>query len=82
MTEDTLKRANELKKEIKEIDSFTEDCCKCWKMLRVIKPNRIKLKTAYGIIRNEIEVSEALADKILTTMDEYKLELMAELEKL
>jgi hypothetical protein len=82
MTAETLKRANQLKKEINEIDNFMSDCKNCWNILKVIRPNRIKLKTAYGCIANEIDVSTELADKILMTMNEYKLKLMLELERL
>ena len=82
MTAETLKRANQLKKEINEIDNFMSDCKSCWNILKVIRPNRIKLKTAYGGIANEIDVSTELADKILMTMNEYKLKLMLELERL
>ena len=82
MTEESLKRAKELEKEIKELDWFMDDCKKCWKILRVIRPNRVKLKTAYGCISNEIEVSEELATKILMTMREYKIKLMLELDRL
>lgn len=82
MTEDALKRANELKQEIKSLDWFMDDCNKCWKILRVIRPNKLRLSTSYGLIRNDIEVSGELADEILMVMHKHKLKLMLELESL
>ena len=82
MTEDALKQANELKQEIKTLDWFMDDCKNCWKILRVIRPNKLRLITSYGAIRNEIEVSEELADEILMVMYKHKLKLMLELERL
>jgi len=81
MTEETLKKANNYKQQIDELNRFVRDCKNCWHILR-LHNKRFKLKTAYGAISNEIEVSRELAERILKTIDDYVFSLEYELEKM
>lgn len=81
MTEETLEKANNYKKQIDELNRFVSDCENCWHILR-LHNKRFKLKTAYGHISNEIEVSRELAERILKTIDDYVFSLEYELEKM
>lgn len=81
MTEKTLEKANDYKKQIDELNRFVRDCKNCWHILR-LHNKRFKLKTAYGHISNEIEVSRELAERILKTIDDYIFSLEYELEKM
>ena len=81
MTEETLKKANNYKKQIDELNNFVHDCKNCWHILR-LHNKKFKLKTAYGCISNEIEVSGELAKRILKTIDDYTFSLECELEKM
>ena len=81
MTVETLEKANNYKQQIDELNRFASDCKNCWHILR-LHNKRFKLKTAYGYISNEIEVSRELADRILKTIDDYVFSLEYELEKM
>jgi len=81
MTKETLKKANNYKKQIDELNRFVHDCKNCWHILR-LHNKRFKLKTGYGCISNEIEVSRELAERILKTIDDYVFSLEYELEKM
>ena len=81
MTEETLEKANNYRKQIKELNWFVSDCVKCWHILRLHHP-KFKLHTGYGYISNEVEVSKELANRILKTIEEYVSGLEDELEKM
>ena len=81
MTDETLKKANNYKQQIDELNKFTRDCRNCWKILR-LHNKRFKLKTAYGTISNSIEVSDVLAERILQVIDDYVLMLECELSQM
>lgn len=81
MTEETLKKANNYKQQIDELNRFIRDCKNCWHILR-LHNKRFKLKTAYGTISNEVEVSRELAERILKTIDDYVFSLEYELENM
>ena len=79
MTVETLEKANDYKRQIDELNRFASDCKNCWRILR-LHNKRFKLKTAYGHISNEVEVSRELADRILKTIDDYVFSLECDLE--
>jgi len=79
MTNETLRKANNYKQQIDELNKFVSDCQNCWHILR-LHNKRFKLKTAYGHISNEVEVSKELANRILKTIDDYVYGLECELE--
>ena len=81
MTEEILKKANDYKQQIDELNRFTRDCERCWHILR-LHNKRFKIKTAYGTISNEVEVSRELAERILKTIDDYVFSLEYELENM
>lgn len=81
MTEETLKKANDYKQQIDELNKFIRDCKNCWHILR-LHNKRFKIKTAYGTISNEVEVSRELAERILKTIDDYVFSLEYELENM
>lgn len=81
MTEEDLKKANNYKQQIDELNRFVRDCKNCWHILR-LHNKRFKLKTAYGYISNELEVSRELAERILKTIDDYVISLEHELENM
>ena len=81
MTQEQLNRANSLKKQIDILNEFVRDCKNCWNILK-LHNKRFELKTAYGFISNEIEVSGELAKRILVTIEDYAYELECELEKM
>lgn len=81
MTEETLEKANNYKQQIDELNRFVSDCGKCRHILRLHNP-KFKLKTRYGYISNEVEVSKELANRILKTIDDYVFGLELELEKM
>lgn len=81
MTEKTLEKANNYKKQIDELNRFVRDCKNCWYIL-MLHNKRFKLKTAYGCINNEIEVSRELAERILKTIDDYIFSLEHQFEKM
>ena len=81
MTEETLKKANNYKQQIDELNRFVRACKNCWHIIRLYN-KRFKLKTAYGVISNEVEVSRELAERILKTIDDYVFSLECELEKM
>ncbi len=81
MTEEILEKANDYKQQIDELNRFVRDCKSCWHIIR-LHNKRFKLKTAYGHISNEVEVSKELAERILKTIDDYTASLEYELEKM
>jgi hypothetical protein len=81
MTEESLKKANNYKQQIDELNKFVKDCKNCWYILR-LHNKRFKLKTAYGSISNELEVSRELAERILKTIDDYIFSLEYKLENM
>lgn len=81
MTEETLRKANDCKEQIDILKRFVHDCENCWHILRLYN-KRFQLKTGYGFISNEIEVSRELAERILKTIEEYISELEYELKNL
>lgn len=81
MTEESLKKANNYKQQIDELNRFVKDCKNCWYILR-LHNKRFKLKTAYGSISNELEVSRELAERILKTIDDYIFSLEYKLENM
>lgn len=81
MTEETLKKANNYKQQIDELNKFVRDCRRCWHILRLYN-KRFKMKTAYGFISNEVEVSRELAERILKTIDDYVSSLEYELDSM
>lgn len=81
MTEETLEKAVDYKQQINELKKFVRDCRSCWNILRLYN-KRFKLKTAYGYLSNEIEVTKELSERILKTIEDYTHELETELEKM
>lgn len=81
MTEETLEKATNYKKQIDELNMFVRDCRSCWCILR-LHSKSFKLKTAYGCISNELKVSQELAERILKTIEDYIHELETELENM
>lgn len=81
MTNETLEKATNYKKQIDELNWFVRDCRNCWCILW-LHSKSFKLKTAYGCIRNELEVSRELAERILKTIEDYTHELESELENM
>lgn len=81
MTEETLEKALNYKKQIDELNMFVRDCRNCWCILR-LHSKSFKLKTAYGHISNDLEVSRGLAERILKTIEDYTHELEQELENM
>lgn len=81
MTEETLEKATNYKKQIDELNRFVRDCRNCWCILR-LHSKSFKLKTAYGYISNDLEVSRGLAERILKTIEDYIHELETELENM
>ena len=81
MTKEKLQKANNYKQQIDELNRFVRDCKNCWHIIR-LHNKRFKLKTAYGCVSNEIEVSRELAEKILKIIEDYTSSLEQELEKM
>lgn len=81
MTDDALKKAVEMKRQINELNRFVDSCKLCWLDLRLYN-RRFKLKTAYGFIKHEIEVNTELAKIILIAIENYTYKLENELEKM
>lgn len=81
MTEETLEKAMNYKKQIDELNRFVRDCRNCWHILR-LHSKSFKLRTSYGCISNELEVSRGLAERILKTIEDYTHELETELENM
>lgn len=84
MTEQQLKRANELKKEIKELEWFTDRVSKSWRgKVKRIRERIIFSNVPYGVIEEkELECNTKLKNRINDVVMEYKKELEAELEAL
>ena len=82
MTEETLEKAVDYKQQINELKKFVRDCRSCWNILWLHNNKRFKLKTAYGYLSNEIEVTKELSERILKTIENYTHELETELEKM
>jgi len=81
MTIETLEKAKDYKKQIDELTRFVNSCERCWNILR-LHNERFKLRTAYGCISNELEVSGELAKRILRVIEDYTFSLELELEKM
>ena len=81
MTDEVLNKANEYKQQIDKLNRFVRTCRNCWHVLRLCHP-KFKLKTAYGCLSDEVEVSKGLAEKILASIEDYSNELQKELDKM
>ena len=83
MTSEELYKANALSKEIRDLTWFVKTCRSCWRVLR-IKPKikSLKLKTVYGPLNDEIEVSTELSEKILNVIEQHIYEKEKELEEI
>ena len=81
MTEENLKKANDYKNQIYNLKKFSNSVCMAWHILRLKHP-KFKMRTAYGCVSDEIEVSEELAKRILKTIDDYVYSLECEFEKM
>lgn len=82
MTEEQINRGIVLNNEIKTLRDFTKTCRNCWKILRINKATKIRLKTSYGCLYDDIKVSHELSERILATIEQYISEKEAELESL
>lgn len=81
MTRKTLERANECIIQISYLNRFINTCYTCWKIIRLKHP-KFKMVTAYGALKDELEVDDELAKRILTLIEDYVRELENELEKM
>lgn len=83
MTSEELCKANALSKEIHDLTWFVKTCRSCWCVFRIkAKIKSLKLKTAYGVLNDEIEVSTELSEKILNVIEQYIHEKEKELEEI
>lgn len=82
MTEEVLKKGIRLQAEIHKLEEFVDCCEKCWKILWIYRPKRMKLTTAYGTLVDRIEVPEELSASILQTIEQYIAEKKEEFDKL
>lgn len=83
MTSEELCKANTLSKEIHDLTWFVKTCRSCWRVLRIkAKIKSLKLKTAYGMLNDEIEVSTELSEKILNVIEQHIHEKEKELEEI
>ena len=81
MTRETLKKANNYKQQIDQLNSFIKDCKGCCNIL-FLHNKKFKLITGLGHVSNLIEVNGELANRILKTIDDYVFGLEYELEKM
>lgn len=82
MTDKELERANILKKEIEDLSWFVKVCKNCWNVLKIRKPTSLRLKTIYGSLSDEVEVSAELSEKILGVIEEHVRNQEKELREL
>lgn len=82
MTKEQIDRGNVLSEEIRTLKDFVWTCEKCWKILKINKATKIRLKTSYGCLHDDIKVSHELSERILATIEQYISEKEAELERL
>ena len=81
MTDENLEKALYLKHNIHQAKLFDQTCHSCWRDLR-IQNRKLKLKTAYGGIRDEYEVPKELAEKICKVIRDQIAIWEKELEEL
>jgi hypothetical protein len=84
MEKEKLKRANELSKEIAELDSFIRKAESVWTGKLIKRETKYIFKSsAYGAINSaELELNTTLKNKILLEVQIYRKELADELERL
>ena len=83
MTRKTLEKANKYVIQISYLNRFINTCrtCCCWDIIRLKHP-KFKMVTAYGTLKDELEVDGELARRILTLIEDYVRELENELKKM
>ena len=82
MTEEVLRKGILLQADIRKLEEFVDCCKKCWKILWIYRPKRMKLVTAYGALVDRIEVPKELSTRILQTIEQYIAEKKEEFDKL
>ena len=82
MTEEVLRKGICLQADIHRLEEFVDCCKRCWKILWIYRPKRMKLVTAYGGLLDRIEVPRELSTRILQTIEQYIAEKKEEFEKL
>lgn len=78
MTDETLKKANELKYEISKLEHFIYYAELCWSRLSFaekLKRRMIRYKGYGGFSGSEYQLSQDLSKKLLATMKEHLEEL-------
>ena len=84
MTDEKLKKANNLQYEINQLTKFKLTLNKCLKRLIIkkIKTKKLKLYTGFADLYDEITASERLTDRIEKAIDDEIKELKKEFEEL
>ena len=79
-----LERANELEKEIKELDYFLWTAGRVWTGKLTIEDRIMKLiSNGYGAIRSaEFNMNTTIKNRVLNVLEQYKQELEEEFKSL
>lgn len=84
MTDEDLKKANEIKKQIREIDCFLATAKRVWTGKLAIKKPRSRLffiAKGYGAFKSEeFELDTRLKNKVVEVLEEELIELKKELD--
>ena len=81
MTNEKLKKAEEIQYQINTLTFFQRRMNACWKRLK-IKTKKLKLFTSCADLYDEIEASERLTDRIEKAIEDELNELKKEFEEL
>ncbi|MBU3186583.1 hypothetical protein [Clostridium estertheticum] len=84
MTEEDLTRANEIKKELRELDSFIFSAGHVWTGKIIKRDTKYIFKSnGYGVIDSaEFSLSTSMKDKVLDVLRAYQSDLMEQLASL
>ena len=87
MNKETLNRANKIAEEIKELKQFVEWYIPKRNIIQIIKNPKQNSKMLFRIhnkitYHSEIDISDELAARVLSTMNDYIKDLEKELEEI
>lgn len=84
MDNEKLNRANKLKKEISELDSFISTASKVWGGKLTIKDKIMMfISNSYGILKSEeFKMNTDIKNRVLKVLENYKDELEDEFERI
>lgn len=82
MTDEKRKKANDIYTEMLEIECFLRTLKNNWRILTIIKPQKIDLYTGYGANSDRIRASTRLTERVIKAIEDELAQLKQEYEEL